>query len=175
MNNFLAVGSYPRLNESDIRWIDEYRKKNDIYYELMDAHFSFVFPVYDIVAEDFMYEVKKQTTGCRKINFEIKCAIRNNDRTNEYWHVLLVPDTGFSDIVKLHDRLYSGLLKPIERLDLDFIPHIGIGNSTNPEECKKMVDEVNAMDINIRGTIEQIDIIQLKDGKIGTIGTIPLI
>jgi hypothetical protein len=175
MNDFLAVGSYPRLKESDSRWIDAYRKKNDIYYDLIDAHFSFVFPVYDMDTVDFIIEVRKQAEGFHKINFKIKCAIRNNDRTNEYWHVLLVPDDGFSDIVKVHDKLYSGLLSPSERLDLDFIPHIGIGNSTDPEGCKRMVDKVNRMDLNIIGSINQLEVVQHKSGKIKTIETIPLI
>ena len=81
---------------------------------------------------------------------------------------------GFSEIVKLQGKLHSGLLFPSQRLDLDFIPHIAIGNSKDPKECKKMVDEINSMDINICGILNQLEIIQLKDNKISTLDIVKL-
>ena len=177
MKNFLAVGSYPKLEQKDYNWIKNYRKENDIYYDLIDAHFTLVFPTFNIEITDFITEIKKQAKGLHTFDFQIKCAIMNNDRSDEfreYWHVFLTPDKGFSDIVKLHDKLYSGLLAPTQRLDLDFIPHIGIGNSTDPKECKRMVDDVNAKDINICGTIKSLDIIQYKNNKISTVEILDL-
>ena len=175
MKDFLVVSSYPKLYKTDYNWIKNYRKVNDIYYELIDTHFTFVFPTYNFEPDDFIKEIKKQAKGFHKIEFQIKCTIMNNDRTNEYWHVLLVPDKGFSKIVKLHDKLYADLLAPTQRLDLDFIPHIAIGNSKDPKECKKMVDEINAKDINICGIIDHLDIVQLKDDKISTLDVINLL
>lgn len=134
MDDFLAVVSYPKIKPSDYEWINEYRKKNDYTYDLIDLHWSFVFPVFDYDEKEFIGEVKLQAKDFKAIDFQVKCAIRNNDLTSDYWHVLLAPDKGFSDIVKLHDKLYSGKLKDLERLDLDFIPHMGIANSKDPLE-----------------------------------------
>ena len=173
--NFLAVAAYPKLSENDKSWIEGYRKEHDAYYDLVPAHFSFVFPDFNNKKDDFIKEVILKSKGVRKIDFNIRSAIRNNDRTNEYWHVLLVPDVGFSEVVKLHGLLYSGLFKKQERLDLDFIPHIAIANSTIPEECKQMVNEVNAMNIDISGTIDKLDIIQYRNKKISTIDVVNLI
>jgi 2'-5' RNA ligase len=174
LDEFLAVVNYPKIKASDHQWIDDFRKLNDDYYDLMDTHFTFVFPTFNVEKEKFIDEVKKQAEGIQKFNFRIKCAIRNNDRVLECFHVLLVPDQGFSEIVKLHDKLYSGLFKPYERLDLDFIPHMGIANSKDPKECKRMVDEVNAMEIDVFGTIDQLDIIEYKDKRISTIEGVKL-
>ncbi len=174
MPDFLAVVSYPDFNEMGYPWIEEYRRLNDDFYPLLAPHFSFVFPVFDMDDTDFIEEIKTRAEGFGKIDYRIKCAIRNNDLTSDYWHVLLVPDEGFSKVVKLHDTLYAGKLKKYERLDLDFIPHVGIANSTDPKECKRMVDEVNGMDINIRGTINRLDIIQNKGHEISTIEVVEL-
>ncbi|MEJ2596165.1 MAG: 2'-5' RNA ligase family protein [bacterium] len=174
MDDFLAVVSYPDFNRTGYPWIEEYRRQHDDFHGLIAAHFSFVFPVSDMEAADFLEEIKTRTKGFKKFDYRIRCAIRNNDLTSDYWHVLLVPDEGFSEVVKLHSALYSGRLRKYERLDLDFIPHVGIANSTDPEACKRMVDEVNAMDINIRGTIDRLDIIQYKDRKISTISVLNL-
>jgi hypothetical protein len=88
------------------------------------------------------------------------CAIRNNDLTSDYWHVLLVPDKGFSEILKLHDKLYSGKFRELERLDLDFIPHMGIANSKDPKECKRMMDEINARNNDVEGRIELLGVVR---------------
>jgi len=175
LRDFLAVVAYPKLSEKDKSWIEAYRKEHDAYYDLVPAHFSFVFPDFNNQKDDFIKEVILKSKGVRKIGFRLRSAIRNNDRTNEYWHVLLVPDEGFSEVVKLHGLLYSGLFKKQERLDLDFIPHIAIANSTIPEECKRLVNEVNAMNIDISGTIDKLDIIQYQNNKITTINFVSLI
>jgi hypothetical protein len=172
--NWLAAACYPELQDSDYQFIQDFRRKNDAYYELTGPHIPFVFPDLKTEVDDFINEVRIQAEGQRKIDFKLKCAIRNNDRTSDFWHVLLVPDEGFSEMVKLHDMLYSGLFKPIERLDLDFVPHMGIANSTDPNECRSMIHEINAMDIDISGTIDQLDIIQYKDNRISKISTITL-
>jgi 2'-5' RNA ligase len=174
MPDFLAAVSYPQLSEHDYQFIDSYRKSNDIFYDLIPAHFSFIFPIFDLEKDSFVSEVRKQAKGFPRIDFNIRCAIRNNDRTSDYWHVLLVPDQGFSEVVNLHDRLYSGLFRQLERLDLDFVPHVAIANSIDPQECKRMVDEINEMNINISGTIDQLEIIQHRENQVSTIEMVKL-
>jgi hypothetical protein len=174
MDDFLAVVNYPSLEKNDYDWIEAYRKKNDDYASLIDVHFSLVFPIHDISPALFISEIRKQAAGCRPISFVVRAAIRSNDLTTDYWHVLLVPDEGFGAVVRLHDRLYSGSLASHERLDLDFIPHMGIGNSKDPKRCKRMVSEVNANELAIRGWINDLDIIQMKNGQISTLHRIPL-
>jgi hypothetical protein len=49
---------------------------------------------------------------------------------------------------------------------------MGIANSKDPKECKRMVDEVNAMEIDIQGTIKQLDIVEHLDGVISSVGTV---
>jgi hypothetical protein len=85
-----------------------------------------------------------------------------------------VPDDGYSQIVKLHDKLYSGLLAAEHRLDIDFIPHIGIGTSPDRYECKRMADEWNKKDFNIRGRISKLTIIEYKDKTVTDLESIGL-
>lgn len=168
MKDFLAAVSYPELSLADKLWIDAYRKQHDDYYNLIDVHISFIFPIEYFDPQLFITEMEKQVEGTKEIPFIVRCATRNNDLTSDYWHVLLVPDEGFSDIVKLHDKLYSGLLAPFERLDLDFVPHLGIGNTKKPGECKRLVCEINSMNILIKGVINKIQLIKHENGIIHT-------
>jgi hypothetical protein len=129
----LAVASYPKLTDNDYKDVQHFRKEHDrLYYSVTQPHFSFVFPLEGIEKGRFIDEVYKKSNGCGKIQFEIRCATVNKDAVIQYYHLLLVPDEGYSRMVKLHDRLYSGLFFEHLRLDIDFIPHMGIANSKDP-------------------------------------------
>ena len=136
--SLLAI-SYPELEESDFNWIQLYRKENDdLYYKVVDPHFTLIFPTTNIDEDQFIEEIKNKSKNVHQIEFEIRCATINKDAFSDYYYEFLVPDKGYSDIVKLHDKLYSGILSKCLRLDIDFIPHIGIGDSLESNITKKI-------------------------------------
>ena len=75
--------------------------------------------------------------------------------------------------MKLHDKLYSDKLKDNLRLDLDFIPLIGIGNSQDRYKCKKMVDEWNKEEFSYL-TISRLKIVSYENDVVTTIEEIKL-
>lgn len=158
--SYLAI-AYPKIKSADFELIQQYRKqKDELYFDIVDPHFTLVFPVFNINEKDFLKEIKKQTETFRSFEFTIRCATISKDAFSNYYHVFLVPDEGYSKVVKLHDKLYSGGLKNQLRLDIDFVPHIGVGNSLDKDECKWMVDEWNAKDFEIKGVVNEISIIE---------------
>ncbi len=155
------VLSYPVIKDADFELIQHYRKDNDeLFYSVVDPHFTIVFPVFDFPEELFINEVTERTKGIKKVDFNLRCATINKDAFKDYYHTFLVPDEGYSKIIKLHDKLYSGKFKNDLRLDLDFIPHIGIGNSKDKFRCKQMVDEWNGKEFSIEGVISSLSIIK---------------
>ena len=89
--------------------------------------------------------------------------------------MFLVPDEGHSKIVKLHDRLYTAVLADRLRLDISFIPHIGIANSPNARSCKELVDQLNSQHFEIRGRIDRLDIIWSEGDLVETIASVKLV
>lgn len=77
-------------------------------------------------------------------------------------------------IVKLHDRLYSGIFFNYLRLDIDFIPHIGIANSKNRFEVKKWADVWNQNEFSIVGIIKKLTIIEYTNNIVTDISEILL-
>jgi 2'-5' RNA ligase len=118
--------------------------------------------------------IEQQVREIEAFEFVIRCAVLGDDAFSDYTHVFLVPDEGYSNVVKLHDRLYTGLLTGELRLDIPFVPHIGVANSPDAKACKKLVDELNSKDFAIAGKIESIDAIWYEDDKVGTIERILL-
>ncbi len=89
-------------------------------------------------------------------------------------HLFLVPDQGYSTLVKLHDTLYSGILAQTLRLDVPFIPHITVGAHSDPQVCKQAADKINHQDICIRGHIDAVNILTYENNSVATIKQIGL-
>ena len=173
-SKFLVI-AYPGLEKSDLKKIQNHRELFDKEsHAMVPPHFTFVFPVSNMEASEFANEVKKQIADISSIRFVIRCAAVNRDVVNDCYHTFLIPDKGYSKMVKLHDRLYSDKLKAHLRLDIDFIPHITIGTAADASSCKKMADDWNEKDIEIRGILKFADIVQHAAGKVITLERIKL-
>ncbi|HUB93565.1 MAG TPA: 2'-5' RNA ligase family protein [Verrucomicrobiae bacterium] len=165
---FLVI-THPEFQQPDFDWIQEYRKQNDRQFSIVDPHFTLVFAVKDIDRDTFVSEVKQKLEGIAPFHIDLKAATINQDDSGKYFHEFLVPDAGNSEIIKLHDKLYSGILATYRRYDIDFIPHISIGDSEDVEASKSRVEDLNAKDASVRGSISSVDIIEFANGKVSLI------
>ncbi len=169
------VLAYPELTSNDFDLIQNYRRNNDeLFFKVIEPHFTIVFPVLDIPQDEFIREVKDKSNGLTKFDFVIRCATINKDAFKDYYHTFLVPDEGYSRIVRLHDKFYSGKFKDNLQLGIDFIPHIGIGNSRDKFLSKKMADEWNKKDFSISGTISCLTIVKYDNSIVTNIEDIKI-
>jgi hypothetical protein len=137
--------------------------------------FTLVFPIAAVDApkerirqREKLVSLSESIRDVELFEFAIRCAVLSNDAFGAYTHVFLVPDEGHSKIIKLHDRLYTGAIESELRLDIPFIPHIGIGNSLDPHSCKQLVVRLNADRFEIRGRVERLDLIWSDKGCVNS-------
>jgi hypothetical protein len=169
-----CILAYPEINKEDYRLIQEFRRQNDLYYSVVEPHYTIVFPVFNFEKDSIVDELINNSSKMKPFDFEIKCATVNKDSFSDYFHLLLVPDKGYSDIVKLHDKCYSGILLKDLRLDIDFIPHIGIANSKDRYIVKKWADEWNSKNFTIAGTINTLTVIDYTENIVTDLISIQL-
>ncbi len=172
----LIVLAYPEIKKSDYERIQEFRKRNDeLYYHVVEPHFALVFPIRKgWEAKPFISEIVKQVQGVRPFEFCLRCAVLNKDSFNDNYHTFLVPDEGYSKIVKLHDKLYAGKLFPQRALFANFVPHMGIGNSKDPLKCIEMAESWNKEEFAITGRISMLDVANYENDTVQTIQRISL-
>jgi hypothetical protein len=171
----LLVLAYPDISKADYECIQAFRRQNDVlYYNVVEPHFTLVFPVFDWKDQDFIAEVTRQLDGLCAFDFSIRGAALNKDAFNDFYHAFLVPDEGYSTIVRVHDRLYAEKLFSNRVLTVDFVPHIGIGNATDPQACLKMVRHWNAQEFSIPGRISSVDIARYAEDCVETLERISL-
>jgi hypothetical protein len=70
--------------------------------------------------------------------------------------------------------LYSDKFKNNLLIVLDFVQHIGIGNSMDKFSCKKMVDEWNGKEISISGKINHLTTVNYENDKVTKVQEIEL-
>jgi hypothetical protein len=174
-NRGLLVVNYPTLPAMDLATIQATRKIADrLYYEVVAPHFTFVFPTFTLTESALIDHVTAVIAAMPAFDFVIRCAVLGDDAFSDNTHVFLVPDEGYSQIVRLHDRLYTDILAPSLRLDIPFIPHIGIANDQDPQVCKAICDRWNAPELALHGRVEQVDVIWYENNQVGTLAQIPL-
>ena len=67
--------------------------------------------------------------------------------------MFLTPDEGYGEISKLHDKLYHGPLAQYLRLNIPYIPHIGIATIPDALRLKALSDTLNASGVTVHGKI----------------------
>ena len=93
-------------------------------------------------------------------------ALVYGDDNSDDYYIFLVPDEGFSSISLLHDALYSGFMRPHLRLDLPYIPHIGIATNKDKEHLYQLARGWNRQALVIRGTINSLTLSSYSGKKI---------
>jgi 2'-5' RNA ligase len=166
----LVVVAYPQLAQEDAEWIRSIRTQHEqLSHNALAPHFTLVFPLSTVSESQLASHVKEQLAGCCAIEFVLRSSILVKDDSGDRYFVLLVPDEGFSSIVKLHDKLYTGILAPALRLDIPFIPHITVGYSPDAQACKMLVATLNQEELAIRGEISGLDLISKEADKVWTV------
>lgn len=163
----LLVLAYPAIEKKDYDWIQSVRAKYDErYFNIVEPHFTIVFPVDNTDEKKFIAHVEKITKKLKTFYFVLRCAQVVKDSFSDYYDVFLIPEEGYRIFVKLHDSLYTGILEKELRLDIPFIPHLGLANSINPSQCKNIADDINSKGIEIVGSINKLDIVSYADNQI---------
>src|SRR5687768_15056856 len=152
---------YPKLSATDQRFIDDFRHQHDhAYRDVVRTHFTMVFQVHDLAEPVFSEHVARVARVSQSLSFTCRYAMVHNDDSSDDYYVFLVPDEGFSELALLHDALYTSLLAPKLRLDLPYVPHIGIATLKDVGRCKELADELNGKGLCVAGKVDAISIVE---------------
>ena len=164
----LLVLGYPQLTAEDQRFVDALRSRHDLpYLDVVKPHFTMVFPISNVPLSTFRDHIARVASQFRPVAFVCRYAMVHDDHATDDYYVFLVPDEGFSTLSLLHDALYTGSLASALRLDIPYVPHIGIATLKDPRRCKALADELNRAALAIGGMIEALSVAQY-DGKVVT-------
>jgi len=115
-----AIVHYPEINTEKI---ESFRKKYDPTYKLIRAHLTITFGVDQLVSEQsFSDHVRAVLKHWKPFDIELNGFAKSWD----HW-LFLILKKGNDKVIRLHDELYGGIFAPYLRTDIQYIPHIGLG------------------------------------------------
>jgi 2'-5' RNA ligase len=118
--------------------------------------------------------VRRKTKGIGRILFVIDKALAFKDSLSGDFLLFLVPRDGSEGIIGLHDILYTDFLAAELRSDIPFVPHITIGNGRDPAQLSKLAARLNRGKLNIKGSIDVLEIALLGKSSVKTLEHITL-
>lgn len=173
------VLAYPTFSSPDLSWIEAIRTRHDPQATLIAPHVTLVFPLDENelaldVLRTHLYDVVETPSRLSPISLMLRAALVMPESGKPGGHLFLIPDEGTSQLVKLHERLYRGLLLSHLRLDIPFVPHVTVGASNNLAALYEVAQELNAVDFAISGRIDRLTLVRYGAGGVTPVDEIIL-
>ena len=169
------VLAYPKLNKSDYDWIQGVREKEDKrYYGVVEPHFTIVFATDKLDLDKLISHTQEKIQGMKSIDISLETTKTVKDDFQDIYHAFLIPSTGYDEITKLHDILYTGALASELREDLPYIPHVGIGTNKDEQPVKELTKQIDDSGQHITGSINELTIVEYDGTKVVDLQTLPL-
>ncbi len=165
-----AMAYFPDLNH---KGVNRFRETYDPTCQLIREHLPVLMPVPDTVVKK---EIISHISPILSHRTPFVIHLQGLFKSWDHWLLLGVKE-GYDQIVRLHDEIYSGPLKPYLREDLPFSPHVGLGlfaageyDFANPEKNQldnkkygKAFQEAVAMNLDFWCTVNSFDFIKFND------------
>jgi 2'-5' RNA ligase len=169
---FYALVHYPNI---DIKRINEFRRKYDPHVALINPHITFVFLVPESVGEaNLTSHIESVLNHWRPFPIQLKGLHTAWD----HWLFLILAE-GNENVIRLHRKLYSGILAEYHRPDIKFVPHLGLGlfarqdanyDIRNPQEVSLDVEkysqalkEAQQLYLDYHCVIDRLHLVKISD------------
>lgn len=139
--------------------IDQFRRKHDPRVEVTRPHVTLLFPIGDSIDE------KKLINHITKVLKDWKAFHISLAGVTKSWdnYIFLTVSSGKEQVIKLHDALYTGMLSKYLREDIEFIPHVTIGQEE--AESRSTLREATALQMKETVYISKVYLIRCSDDK----------
>ncbi|MCH9673354.1 MAG: 2'-5' RNA ligase family protein [Gammaproteobacteria bacterium] len=170
----LVVISYPDLSREAAQWINEVRAHHDSHASLVAPHVTLVFPWETIDIEQVTAHVADVARQWTPIHICFDTVVRYADRLSPLSYAFLTASTDAQPLISLHDQLYTGCLEDERMTDIPYLPHIRLGDFSEPARCQRLVAEMRSHPIHIMADIKTLEVAAVEQSCVRTIERIAL-
>jgi 2'-5' RNA ligase len=145
-----SISIFPQFENSGP--IHELRKKYDPLHNLIPPHITLVFPfISNITTEELTMHMKCVLAGEKP--FSIKLTGITGERDS---YLFLNVKEGNDGIIRLHDKLYSGLLTEFLFRKVSYNPHLTVGRISDEVQFENALNVTEGFNEVFTTTVSQI-------------------
>jgi 2'-5' RNA ligase len=156
---FHAVVHYPEI---DTHLINQFRKKYDPQYHLIEPHITLMFPLSDFFCEsDLTHHVESVVENLEPFPIHLQGLQRSTDN-----YLFLLLTDGNADVINLHTAFYTGILAAYKSEDLPYVPHLTLGSfSGNADTYSEVLEEAEQLGLDYHCKLDRIHMLKINDEK----------
>ncbi|WP_372906911.1 2'-5' RNA ligase family protein [Rossellomorea marisflavi] len=145
---------------NNVNEINKLRKKYDPLYGLIPPHITLVFPFTSNLSSNQIKEhISKVLRHEKPFDINLQ-GISGADET----YLFLNIKVGNDNIIRLHDKLYSGILQKFLYRRVTYLPHVTIGKFNNIKEFDKGLIDTEDFEVSFKTNVSEI-VVETIDEK----------
>ena len=154
-----ALVHYPNV---DTQHINRLRMKYDPQVKLIEPHITLMFPVSESIGEDHLvHHLESVLHNWQSFPVHLQgCQISSDD------YLFLLIQEGKTNVIRLHDEAYTGILKDYWRKDIPFVPHLTLGvlnkKSANHDHALAEAEELG---IDYHCVMDRLHLVKVSDDR----------
>lgn len=167
-----AVVHEPTADTSPLQAI---RERYDPTAALIGPHVTLVFP-FSAESVDERYLIDHVSSCTQRFN-PFDAHFSDTELSWDQW-LFLVPNAGREQLIRLHDVLYTGPLRPLLRPDIPFVPHISlaylgthqggpdladpVGTTLDHDRYRSVLGHVSMMNLHHAFTVDEVQLVAVS-------------
>ncbi len=150
----------------DTERINELRHKYDPQVDLIAPHVTLVFPVPTSIGEaNLVAHIGNVLGNWRQFPIHLQGLEQSGDNC-----LFLRLQAGNTEVIRLHDELYTGMLAPYLRQDIPYVPHVTLGSFADTAElCSQALSEAERSLLDYRCAVDRLHLVRINDDRSGII------
>jgi 2'-5' RNA ligase len=154
-----ALVHYPNI---DTWHINEFRRRHDPQVELIEPHITVMFPVPESIGEEkLISHLAGILMSWQSFPIHLQgCQIAGDD------YLYLLIQEGKTNIIRMHNKVYTEILTNYLRKELPFIPHLTLGvvnkNVTNRDQVLR---EAEQLGIDYHCLLDKLQLVKVSDDR----------
>lgn len=145
-----AIIIFPRFENVEV--INGIREKYDPLYSYIDPHVTLIFPFQSELSTDELREhVENKLDKLDSFELIAKGITGSSDG-----YVFLDVKVGNDNIIEIHDKLYSGILKPYYNRYIPYTPHITVGRLNDERQHREVIESFSEFNTEFTTVISKI-------------------
>ncbi|RLQ94365.1 2'-5' RNA ligase family protein [Falsibacillus albus] len=154
---YRSICLFPQFN--NIKLINAIRKKYDSLYKIVPPHITLIFPFRsEISTSELKAHMENVLLEENTFNITLKGITGS-----EGGYLFLGVKEGNDSIIRLHDKLYGGMLAQFYNRKISYLPHMTVGRVHNEHEFEGAIEVTEAYNENFCSKINNVYLESIHD------------